>query len=138
IAHDVRNVERRKALHIAFVKTQEPSAGREVVIDHVEYFSVYALGDASQGNRVGTVVDIGQRDTVRTAKMQQHSKCVDAYPTSDCLFVGTIYGAWSHDNVGDSVLLSVFGDDFILLDLREAIGVATAFGMLLDWCTLIE
>ena len=52
----------------------EPDRER-IVIDHVQHLTIDSGRDTRQNNSVGAVVDIGERDDVRTAQVQEDPEC---------------------------------------------------------------
>ena len=70
--------------------------------------------------------------------MQEDPKRVDPYAAADRILAGAIDRPGPHDDEGDPKSSTVFHDDLILLDLCEAIRVAPALGVLLDWRGLIQ
>ena len=117
---------------------QELFAGRKIVVHDVEYFAVDPLLQSGKGDCIHTVIDVRKRYCVRPPKMQKETKRTDPYPAGDALVAGTIDIPRSDNDVRKPEPLSILGDDFVLFDFREAIGISPELGMLFNWTRLIQ
>jgi hypothetical protein len=125
----VGHVKGPKTSHVPFVHAQKLTAGREVVIHDVEHLAIDAGLQSGECNRIGTVVNISERDSVGTAEMQKYTECIDAYPAGDSLVSGAIDVSGPDNNIRNSELLTVLSHDFVLFGFCEAVGAALKLGM---------
>src|SRR5713101_7707300 len=70
--------------------------------------------------------------------MEKGPKHTDTYPASDALIAGAIYIPGPDDDVRNPEPLTILGDDFVLFDFREAIGVPPELGMLFNRARFIQ
>src|SRR4029077_3855103 len=101
--------------------SQVPSTGRQIVVDHVEYFAVNSLLQASQRYRLRTIVDVRERYGIRTTQVQENSECADAHTARYAFVARTVNLSRSDDYVWNSQLTAVLLHDPVLLDLRKTV-----------------
>jgi hypothetical protein len=70
--------------------------------------------------------------------MQKDAKCTESYPSVDSFIAGSINASRPHDYVWNSELPAIFDEEFVLLDLCEAIGLSTELRMRFYWARLVE
>src|SRR5205085_6095185 len=97
-----------------------------------------ARSQSSQGDRIGTVIDISKRDRVRAAKVEKDAECADTHPARNAGIAGAINVSRPDNDIRDAELLAILGDHFVLFDLGETISVALQLRSRLHRARLIE
>src|SRR5579859_5622949 len=90
IAGRMRDIDRWEAPYVLLVQSQEPPAGREIIIHNVENFPVDTRRQPGEDNGFSAIVDVRERNLVRAAQMQENSKCPDSNPLGNVVFSGAI------------------------------------------------
>src|SRR5215475_2275430 len=97
------------------------TAGRQVVVDHVEHMALDAFEQACANDRVGAVADVRERNPVPAAQMKEDAERSDSDSTRDVGFARSIHRTWAQSDVREATLGRVLGDELILLQLGESI-----------------
>lgn len=105
-------------------------ARQQIVVHYIEHFPIDPLLQSGQYNGFGTVIDIRERDLIAAAKMQEDAERAQPYPSRDSPIARSIYISGPDDDVRNIELLAILGEEFILLDFCEAIGVPRSSGYL--------
>src|SRR5262249_17412574 len=124
--------------HVPLVLAQETPARRQPVVDDVEHLRVDAFDQAGSDDRVGAIVDVGERNRVAAAEMQKDAEGSDANATRYGFVAWAIHAPGSNDHVRDSMRPSVLADYLVLAHLREGVGVATSLRMCFDRTGLVQ
>src|ERR1035441_9058593 len=113
-----------------FVFAQEVTAGRKIVVYYVKNLAFDSGFDSRQHRRVRAVVDVRERDAVRSAHVGKKTKGVNSHPACDALFAGTKDRSGPNDDVRDAEPCAVLHDEFVLFYLRKSVGIAGCAGLL--------
>src|SRR5437879_3228516 len=70
--------------------------------------------------------------------MQESPERIDTDAARDSMCPSAINTAWPHQDVGDSKILAIFGDDLLLLYLAKGIRLAPELRMCLDRTRFIK
>src|SRR5882724_7316930 len=70
--------------------------------------------------------------------MQKDTERIDSHSASNARLVWAQNIAGPHDDVRNPEPIPILGDDFVLFDFCEAIGVTSEYGMLFYWAILIQ
>src|SRR5271157_3137953 len=132
------HVNRLKLSHVLFVKAQKPPTGGQIVVYHVKHLAVDALPEARQDNGLRTIIHISEWYRVGSAQMQKDAEGANSYSSCDRFVAGTVHIARSDDDVGDAQLATIFGDNFVLLHLGEAVGFPPSLGVNFHGTRLVQ
>src|SRR5262249_15480203 len=110
-------VEGAEALHVTLVRSEELTAGRQVVVGHVAVLGVDP-GD-EPGTPAGGRAGLHVREGAATAatEMQEDAEGVDADAVGDGRVPGTVDIPGPDDDIWKTVSASIGDDQFVLLDL---------------------
>ena len=125
-------------LHVPLVQPQEAPAGRKVVVHHIEHLAVHTTHEPSQHDGIRTVIDVCEWNGIGASEVQKEPERADPHSVCNGFIARTVHIAGSDDDIRNAMLLSVLGDDFVLLHLCEGIGVSTLFRMSFDRTRLIQ
>src|SRR5689334_4807691 len=70
--------------------------------------------------------------------MKKDAKRIDANSAANAFVPGAVNISWSYNHVGNTKLLTIFGDDFILPNFCEAVRFSSEFRMHLDGTRLVQ
>jgi hypothetical protein len=138
MADNGRHINGLKAYNTLFVLMQEAAARGEVVVDDVENLSTHAVDKASQHDCLGAVLDVGEWNGVRSAEMQEYSEYSQTHTTCDPGSTLAIDAARPDDDVWNTKVPRVVGDDLFLLDFSIAVSVPTDFWVLFNRAQFIQ
>src|SRR5437867_5967880 len=124
--------------YVLLIQPKESPAGRQVVVHHVKYFAIHTTLQPSQNDSIRAVIDVRERNSVGATQVQEEPERADPHPVCNGFIAGTINITGSGNDIWNSMLLTILGDDFILLHLCEGVGVSTLFRMRLDGTRLIQ
>jgi hypothetical protein len=134
----VRDVQGPETLHVLLVKAEKTSAAREVVVNDIEDLSLDTWYKPRPDDRVSTVLDKGEGDSVLSPKMEKKTEGSDSHTPSYRRVARPVHVAWSHDHVRKSIPAAVFLDEGILFQLRERIGIRSKRGLQLHRAGFIK
>jgi hypothetical protein len=123
IESPIWNVKRAKATHVVFVEFEEVARGRQVVVDNVEDFAINASNYASQGDRLGTIVNVGQGNVIGASEVKKETERVDADSSVYPRFSWAIHNTRTHDNRRQPALLLILHDKLVLLQFSITIRI---------------
>src|SRR5882724_9915753 len=138
MADEVGDIERREPPDVGLVQTQEPAARGKIVVDDVEDFALHASPESREGDRLRTVVDVRERDGVAATHVQEDSERPDPHAARDVGLAGTVHRPRPDDDMRDPEFPAILGDDLLLLDLGEAVGLAPQLGTALDRTPFVQ
>jgi hypothetical protein len=123
---------------VCLVESKEVAARDQVVVHNIEYFSLDPRHQASQENRVSTVVNVGERYEVGATEVEKHPKGVYPDPACNGLIPWPVDISRPDEDVWDAKSLSVVKDKFILLHLCETIRIAAGIRVVFDGARLVQ
>src|SRR5436190_21854028 len=132
------HIDRAETADVPFVKPQELSARRQVVVDHVENLAIHSWRQARQHDGLRTVVHIAQWHRIAAAQMQENAERVDPHSPGDPGIARAVYISGSHDDIRKAKALAVIDHQLVLFHLRETVRVATQLWPLLNRTGLVQ
>src|SRR5208337_1556938 len=137
-ARHMGQIQGFEASYVLLVQAQELTTGGKIIVDGVKNLAIDSSDQASQDDRLCTVVDVREGYGIGAAQMQEEAERSEADPTGDLRLASAIDTTRSDYNVWDAIVSSVFDDDLLLLDLCKAISVAAELRMLFDGAGFVQ
>src|SRR5439155_16406994 len=109
-----------------------------MIVHDVEHLAFDSSFQSRKHDRLGAVVNVRKRYRVGTAEMEKDPKGIDPHPRSNALIARTVDIPGPDDDVRDPTPVPILGDDLLLSDLCEAIGVTAERGIRLNRARFIQ
>src|SRR5437879_1453214 len=108
-----------KLFYLLLVRPQELATGEQFIIHDVKYLPVYTRFEPSQNDCLRAVNNVGQREKIRARNLNEKAESINTDSTTQVSLAGSEDRAWTDDHVGQSTVVAIFHDQFLLFEFSE-------------------